>query len=179
MGVDIVVKTDIKYLGKKKPKHYEEKEDGFFMSVGIFQATESDALGNMKPGWYSFKYEFDEMEMCYHIGYASHMGMRIGLARICKEYEVAQNGFLDALCGKLPYNTDKKCGAFYEFITMNDTGGLFMTPVCAKLAKDLESFRDEAKRYFCGEDNIWMKRYDALYYLFNKAACNNGVLILC
>lgn len=180
MGVDIAVKTDIKYLGNKKPEHYEEKDEGFFMSVGIFQATKFDALGGMKPGWYSFKYDFDEMEMYYHIGYASHMQMKEGLARLCKEYDVAQNGSV-APFGSFPYNTgvtQKGCGAFYEFITMDDAGGLFMTPVCAKLAKDLESFRDEAKRYFSGENNIWMKRYDALYYLFNKAACTNGALIL-
>lgn len=47
--------------------------------------------------------------------------------------------------------------------------------VCKNLANGFEKFHDQAQSYFA---TAWMKRYDALSYLFNKVDYNDGVFVL-
>lgn len=55
MGVDIAVRTNLKYLGDKAPYVEDsEEDDELFASESFFRATTADELGGMEVGWYSF-----------------------------------------------------------------------------------------------------------------------------
>lgn len=134
----------------------------------VFRVTRDSRVHDLPFGWY---FSPNGNAKCIRLGPARYNHFRNALAQMTF-YPRASEGPLPYLAGATgpmgPYD-----GPFIELLRFSDKMGCLLEPVCAKLDKDFDRYRDRAQKEL---DETSLEIYWAMKSLLYRAVTFHGCL---
>ena len=161
MGLDIVSHRKVQLVGASR--EYAEAED--LICVTLFRCF-SHAI----PGVPIIEEFIDRTGT----GFALMRALEPGGEHARTSYS-GYSMFRDLLTGLVPpARLELQPGdSFYEMVFMSDCEGFFTAPVCKKIAKDFDDYREAfAEKY----SDDWMRLYNEWGAVFRDAADRDGIV---